>query len=323
MNRIIFVPQYPTKMRYQEWWFDKFPEQFKKAGFEVLVLGRSYYEMICKIVENMDKDEPNVVKGNFAPIRTAISFEGQQINQYMNVELRDDDILFLADLSFPGIFSNVLFHKKPKRMFAFCHATSINKFDYFEPVWMAKYPIEKAHAKMFDVVFVGSEYHELKLNWPNTLVTRLPYPPLNVKPEDKQIKKYDIVSVSRPTPQKVDPEIETLVEIELNTKIVRRTFDTWIDYYTFLSQSKVLLITAKEETFGYQVIDAILSGCIPIAPNKFSYPELLERPYLYDNREELLTCIEEALDGWMEVPVALCDQEMKEFYNNIIEVIKG
>ena len=321
MSRIIFVPQYPTKMRYQEWWFWKFPAELMKSGFEVLVLGQSYYEMICKIVENMDENEPNVVKGNFAPIETAISFECQQLNQYMNIELRDDDILFLADLSFPGIFSNVLFHKHPKRMFAYCHATSINNLDYFQPVWTAKYPVEKAHAKMFDAVFVGSEYHELKLNWPHTLVTRLPYPPIEYKCNEKKI--HDIVSVSRPTPQKVDPEIEALVEVECDTKIVRKTFDTWYDYYKFLAQSKVLLITAKEETFGYQVIDAILSGCIPIAPNNYSYPELLERPYLYDNREELLTCIEEALDGWMEVPKVLCDEEMKSFYNNIVEVMKG
>jgi len=323
MPRIIFVPQYPTKMRYQEWWFDEFPKKFREAGFEVLVLGKGYYDMICKIIENMDEDEPNVVKGNFAPIETAINFECKQINQYMNLEIRDDDILFLADLSFPGIFSNVLFHKRPKRMFAFCHATSINKLDYFAKDMMVKFPIERAHSRMFDAVFVGSNYHEDRLKFDNTIVTRLPYPPLNVKPEEKQIKKHDIVSVSRPTPQKVDSEIEALVEEQFKTKIKRRTFTTWMDYYTFLSRSKVLLITAQEETFGYQVVDAILSGCTPIAPNKFSYPELIPRNYLYDNREELLEIIEHAVEGSLNVPVILCTQEIESFYDNIIQIMKG
>jgi len=311
MSRIIFVPQYPTKMRYQSWWFWKFPEELRKAGFNVLTLGEDYAAQLEAETGDIEM---------FSPIDKAIDFETAQINEYMNLTLKDDDILFLADISFPGFFTGALYHKKPKRCFAFCHATSKNDLDYFAPVYYSKFTVEEAHAQMFNTIFIGSHYHGTKLHWPNSVVTRLPYPPMIYASGEK---KYDIVSVSRPTPQKVDSDIETLVEIEFKTQIVRKEHDTWLKYYTFLNQSKVLLITSKEETFGYQVIDAILAGCIPLAPNKFSYPELLERPYLYDNREELLTCIEEALDGWMEVPEVLCHQEMEDFFNNIVEVMKG
>ena len=40
MQRIIFVPQYPTPMRYQEWWFTELPWKFREAGFDVHVSNR-------------------------------------------------------------------------------------------------------------------------------------------------------------------------------------------------------------------------------------------------------------------------------------------
>ena len=323
MSRIIFVPQYPTPMRYQEWWFWKFPEEFEKAGFSVLTLGEDYALQL-----GAETSEP----GLFSPINTAIDFETMQINEYMDLTLKDDDILFLADLSFPGFFSNVFVHKHPKRMFAYCHATSINYKDYFAPVWMYKYPIEKAHAKMFDVVFLGSDYHDQKLNWENTLVTRLPYPPLKTFKNDWE---FPVVSASRVNPQKVDIELEQKVSTRLRTGIIRRTHNTWEEYYEFLSKAKVLLITSFEDTFGYQIVDAVLNGCIPLAPMRCAYPEILPREYLYRDEEELMRKLDYLLnsdhgvpylsDAPYEVPAPklLCDQEMKDFYKNIIEVMKG
>jgi hypothetical protein len=167
MSRIIFVPQYPTPMRYQEWWFWRLPQEFRRAGFTVELLGKDAASYI----------EASSI-GMFSPIDAAIDLETAQIKQYMGMKLRDDDILFMADLSFPGLFGNVLFHKRPKRCFAYCHATSLNKMDYFAKDRRAKFPTETSTASLMDVVFVGSNYHEDKLQWSNTLVTRLPYPHL-------------------------------------------------------------------------------------------------------------------------------------------------
>lgn len=309
MTRIIYVPQYPTKMRYQEWWFWKLPAEFKKAGFYVHTLGEKYAEMLGG--ETGDSEM-------FSPINTAIDFETAQINEYMELNLQEDDILFLSDISFPGFFANALYHKKPKRCFAFCHATSKNTLDYFAPVHYSKFHVEEAHALMFNAVFIGSNYHDDKLHWPNALVTRLPYPPLKFF---RGKKIFDFVSTSRPTPQKVDARVESLVEKVFNTRIIRKEHTSWLDYYSFLSKSKVLLITSKEETFGYQVVDAVLNGCIPIAPNEFSYPELLPSEYLYNDEDELLMILKDREN--LEVPTLKCDGEMEDFYKNIIEVMKG
>jgi hypothetical protein len=308
MSRIIFVPQYPTQNRYQEWWLRKFSEEFIKAGFNVHVLGATKaYEM-------------KMTRGNlsmFSPIHASIEFECAQIDEYMNMDIQDDDILFVADISFPGFFCNALFHKRTDKMFAFCHATSLNYKDYFEKVRNVKYPVETSHAAMFDKVFVGSKYHQDKLGWHNTVVTYLPFPPFLPQ---KNIKKYEIISASRPTPQKVDLQLEKEVEATFS-KIVRKDTRSWTEYFKFLSESTVLLITSHEDTFGYQIVDAIMNGCIPIAPNRCAYPELLPKEYLYNDDEELFKIIDDALWGLLDVPKLKCKDGMNNFYNKIISEI--
>jgi glycosyltransferase involved in cell wall biosynthesis len=313
MSRIIFVPQYPTPMRYQQWWFTEFPKEFEKAGFAVEVLGNN------KLREMKLRRGTAVA---FSPINASIEFECAQIDEYMDLKLKDDDILFLADISFPGFFTNALYHKKPKRCFAYCHATSLNHKDYFEDVRYSKYPVESGHAKLFDTVFVGSNYHESKLNWRNTLVTRLPYPPLKTFNEKKELL---LVSASRPTPQKVDLDLECSITERLNFPIVREEHDSWEDYYRFLSKSRVLIITSFEDTFGYQIVDAVMNNCIPLAPTRCSYPEILPRIYLYEDEDELLRRLDYIInsDQEVKVPKLLCHGEMENFFSNIIQVLKG
>jgi hypothetical protein len=310
--RVIFVPQYPSTMRYQEWWYTEFPIQFRNAGLDVYVVGKDYIDnnVLTKSEDDM-----------FSPIKQAIEFETYQINDYMNLELYEDDILFWTDVSFPGLFGHVLFHKKPNKIFCFCHATSLNHYDYFDPVRQHKAPIEQGLSGLFKSVFVGSRYHKAKLGWYNTQVISMPYPPMTNDFFKNNTKYTDIISVARPSIQKVDTVLETLVETRFKLTINRPVSNTWRDYFYNLSTSKILLITANEDTFGYQIVDAILNDCIPIARNDFAYPELLPREYLYDNDEELMEKIEYYLSGdnYKEVPTLICEDAMNNFYQTLIE----
>jgi hypothetical protein len=311
--RVIFIPQFPSNMRYQEWWFVEIPFQLRKAGLDVHVLGQ-YYTFDKNVLNKSTSDM-------FAPIKKAIEFETYQINEYMNLQLNNDDVLFLADTSFPGLFGHVLFHKRPDKIFGFCHATSLNHYDYFEPVRTYKYPIENSLGIMFDSVFVGSKYHKAKLGWRNIEVLYLPLPPMKDISFKNVNKHTEIISVSRLSFQKVDLELETKVENNFQLTINRPISNSWNDYFYNLASSKILLITAREDTFGYQIVDAILNGCIPLARNSFAYPELLPREYLYDSDDELMEKIEYFLsnDNYKKVPKLLCEENMKNFYSNLVE----
>lgn len=312
--RVIFIPQFPSSMRYQEWWYTEIPFQLRNAGLDVHVVGKEY-------IENTFLDK--CTSDMFAPIKQAIEFEAQQIHEYMNLDLNHNDVLFWADTSFPGIFGHVLFHKRPDKIFGFCHATSLNHYDYFEPVRPYKYPIENSLGIMFDSIFVGSRYHKAKLGWRNAKVLYLPFPPMQDNFFKNVNKHTEIISVSRVSIQKVDLELETKVENNFNLTINRPISNSWNDYFYNLATSKILLITAREDTFGYQIVDAILNGCIPLARNDFAYPELLPKEYLYNNEDELMEKIEYYLSGdnYKLVPQLLCEEGMNNFYQNLIEEI--
>ena len=73
-------------------------------------------------------------------------------------------------------------------------------------------------------------------------------------------------------------------------------------YLRLLMESDVVVSTAIHEFFGVAVVEAVYAGCVPLLPNRLSYPELLppalHRAHLYDTQRELL----ERLRRWTEHP---------------------
>jgi glycosyltransferase involved in cell wall biosynthesis len=46
-------------------------------------------------------------------------------------------------------------------------------------------------------------------------------------------------------------------------------------YRAMLRQSDIVVSTAIQEFFGISVIEALYCGCVPVLPQRLSYPELL------------------------------------------------
>ena len=63
------------------------------------------------------------------------------------------------------------------------------------------------------------------------------------------------------------------------------------DYERWLKKGAVVVSTAMQENFGMSVIEAMIMGCVPLLPDRLSYPEILPEKYhdrfLYKNRHEL------------------------------------
>jgi len=308
-KRIIFVPQLPVKLRYSEWWINEFEKEFKKHYDDVIVLGKNI------LTHLNDKSNDTSL---FAPINESIKFEQFQINEFLDLDISPEDTLFLSDISFPGFFTNVLHHKRIKNAYAFCHGTSKNAYDYFQNNRDSKWLIESGHSKIFKKVFVATNYHKEKLRWKNIKVVGVPEPPFE---KFNEVKENNIISVNRNNIQKRNKGLEKCVEQQFG-KIIRQKFDTWKEYYQFISKSKILLITTKEETFGYSALESIKNNCIPLAPNKFSYPELLPKRFLYNSKQELIEKIEYYLNekNWY-VPKLINQELIDNFYGNVIREV--
>lgn len=60
------------------------------------------------------------------------------------------------------------------------------------------------------------------------------------------------------------------------------------DYAKWLKGGDIVVSTADHEFFGMSVIEAVRAGCLPLLPNRLSYPELFPREYLYHDKEFIL-----------------------------------
>ena len=64
------------------------------------------------------------------------------------------------------------------------------------------------------------------------------------------------------------------------------------EYEKWLKRGAIVISTAIQENFGISVIEAMLMGCVPLLPDRLSYPEILPEEFhehfLYKNRQELI-----------------------------------
>lgn len=60
-----------------------------------------------------------------------------------------------------------------------------------------------------------------------------------------------------------------------------------VTYRRLLAEADVVVSVSDHEFFGISVVEAIAAGCVPVLPNRLSYPDLVPRQYhdavLYDN----------------------------------------
>ena len=63
-------------------------------------------------------------------------------------------------------------------------------------------------------------------------------------------------------------------------------------YREWLLQGSIVISTAKQENFGISVVEAIRFGCIPLLPDRLSYPEIIPEAFhpdfLYQNQADLI-----------------------------------
>ena len=101
------------------------------------------------------------------------------------------------------------------------------------------------------------------------------------------------------------PEVFDTIHQNLGEKIVRFGYEPDRGaYYRWLERGSLVVSTAMQENFGIAVIEAMRHGCLPLLPDRLSYPEILPDPFhrqfLYRSQEDL----EHKLAGIIDHPEA-------------------
>lgn len=86
------------------------------------------------------------------------------------------------------------------------------------------------------------------------------------------------------------PEVFDRIQVEFSDRIIHFGYaQTREEYYQLLKKSSVLPVTCHQDFFGGSVVEGIAAGCMPVLPNRLSYPEHLPNEfksrYLMDSDE--------------------------------------
>ena len=76
-------------------------------------------------------------------------------------------------------------------------------------------------------------------------------------------------------------EVRNRIGEDFELKITHEETNSKVEFYELLSKCKYSVSLADQETFGISMVESLLLGCIPIVPDKLSYPELFLDVFRY------------------------------------------
>ena len=72
------------------------------------------------------------------------------------------------------------------------------------------------------------------------------------------------------------------------------------DYHRWLERGHIVVSTALQENFGFAVVEAARFGCLPLLPQRLSYPEIIPTPFhelcLYADQSDFIYKLTHVLD---------------------------
>ena len=78
------------------------------------------------------------------------------------------------------------------------------------------------------------------------------------------------------------PQCFSQAEKKFKEKIIHYGFvPSYQRYIELLSQGDIVVSTSLHEFYGISIIEAVRAGCVPILPDRLSYPELFDQRFLY------------------------------------------
>jgi glycosyltransferase involved in cell wall biosynthesis len=73
-------------------------------------------------------------------------------------------------------------------------------------------------------------------------------------------------------------------EKKFRSKILHYGFvPSYQQYIELFNKGDIVISTSLHEFYGISIIEAVRAGCIPILPDRLSYPELFDKKFLYSD----------------------------------------
>jgi glycosyltransferase involved in cell wall biosynthesis len=307
MERLIFVPLERMSNRYTDQWYNWFDEQIYIPHTTIEEKGKAAKVGSGSYVDTIRTTKHKISQLNWLTSAIAEGWSGT---------------IFFMDLWFPGIETIAYLRdnlKRAIRIEGIFHGGSWDKWDFISQnnctPWARH--AEMSWIKMVDRIYVGSNFHKKMISDTMNLKHKEKSKIIKVRfpcwlPDDSERKKYErenyVLFPHRLTPEKgvkfFNRLEKDLKRLKISAKCIKtlEVCKTKQEFYNLLLKSKVVVSFAEQETFGISMLEGLNAGCIPVAPNRLSYPETLggkiDNFPLFNNYEECLWLVIDALENY-------------------------
>lgn len=319
MKRIVLLPIESLEERYTAQWARWWPNELRALGWTV---------------EEIQGDPvgPAVVAGQFLDVCSTWVWKGSQVaalaRAFIAKAFRPGDVILSLDGWGPGVLAAAYMRDGlgiDVKIVSFLHAGTYDVWDFLAQRRMGRWArgFEESIAAACDLVLVGSEFHKALLVAERDVVpsriavTGVPVH-ASAQPERIPWEKRErlVVFPHRLAPEKAPEDFATIQRL-YETRFGRdaewvRTKDVWTDkaaYYDLLNRARVVVSTARQETFGIAMQEGIAAGAWAVAPRRLAYPEVIRTGgSLYDSLDQAADFVHGFLkavwsppwDGWHE-----------------------
>lgn len=306
--KLIHVPIERLPNRYTADWVDQFESVFKTTNIDfVTVEGNESNQVI----------NSGSVLDCFGTNRYKLQQLDKIIEMLQKGEIIEDDVIFFADLWFPGLES--LFYVRnisgiDFKIAGIFHAGTWDPYDFTSRTGMRKWGqhVETSWLHGIDMIFVATQWHKdlivmnsAEFDENKIFVTGIPFYANELKTKYPISKKEDIIVF----PHRMDEEKHPEKFDRLAKKFPKWTFIKTIEkttsrdeYFKLLARSKVMVSYAEQETFGYSTVESMALGNYVIVPDELSYRETVPKDYRYAKEREIPDMLENFM-SLNELPV--------------------
>ena len=298
--KIIHVPIEKVPTRYTMEWKEVFEQQFTAEKIEYITVEGETPVIPIETGSVLDAYGTNKYK---------LSQLTKLIDMIADGTIEDDDVIFFADLWFPGI--EALFYirdlsKKEFKIAGIYHAGTWDPYDFTSQHNMRDWG---QHAELswlhgVDTVFVATKFHKNMIvmnsgDFDNTkiFVTGIPFNAKQLQTQYPFESKENIVVFPHRCNEEKHPEkFDKLKKKYPQWRFVKTLEETQSreEYFQLLAKSKVMISFADQETWGFSTLESMALGNYVIVPNGLSYRETVpDSEYRYHKDNEVATMLED------------------------------
>jgi len=283
-------------------------------------LARSAYHLEAKVEFVGSYVSQKIKEGEFLDVYGTNLYKAHQLARLLRL-LRSDHTsdfnILICDGWYPGLESLAYVRdagRRRVRLTAILHAGTYDPWDFLTQRGLTSWAehIERGWFHLLDRVFVATRFHQnllisaRQVDPAKISVVRFPVH-YNPRHHGNPHREPIVVFPHRLAPEK-DPEAFTRLHecyitrygatpdgLHFVTTAAGGGCRNKSQYYALLSRCRVAVSTALQETFGIAMQEAVNAGCMPVAPNRLSYPETLRGHRLYESEDEAVDLIREGL----------------------------